>query len=252
MISRHIKTVLLTSTIISFAATSESFAEVDTTLQSKNKTVASLYLRDGTRVLFRATGDGPLSIVAKGKLQKGARQAASINGVSISKLKGLSAVQQFKLLTGGSAAPAALVNAQKRSDAMARSADTGQPSGQVSSFRLSAPTIATAASGDVKPQLYCHTGDWYGCWQYLTGNYQFPYPYKWTKSIYSYVYMYSGDSMLHRVWYYYGGWRQCDGDWVTPGDYSLIGCIASTQWAMTATTEYADDDYYAWNVWGYY
>jgi hypothetical protein len=255
MISHYVKTALLASTILCCAAVSESSAQVDTTLQSKNNAVASAYLKDGTRVLFSETADGALAVAAKGKLQKGAQQAASINGVAVSRLQGLNAVQQYKLLTGSSAAPEALVAAQKRSDAKARSADAGQPDGQVSSFDgLTAPPATAAASGgDVKPQLSCYSGNWYGCWQYLTGNYQWPYPYKYGYKIYSYSYMYKGYSMLHSVWYYSGGWKRCNYDWIYPGEYSYIGCTSSSYYPFTATTEYSDKyyDYYAWNVWGY-
>jgi len=235
MISRHLKTALMVSTIITCGFASESFAAADQKVVAT--IVANLNLKDGTTLQFQDAGPGGLTVMVQGRAGSGGAQAATVNGVSTEKLSRLNAVDLYKAVTGGSAAPAALVAAQGRADAASKQAATSAAPNDIRHLPAKQGKSLGTASG------------WSYSWSGISGSYYYSrctYYYK------TYVSVYSGyPSMYQYVTYWNGSaWVYNNSQWVGGGNYGTIYQIGGTCWKRADTKDYYGS-YYNRSIYGY-
>lgn len=234
------KAILFALSVLCCAVASDSFAG------STDNVLATLQLDDGSIVQFNETAPGELVVSAQTRATDNGQPTVALGGVPIAVLDGLDTVGQYEALSGGAAAPPALVQAQARVESNMRT-DAAPEDKAVNRLKVPARAngIQPALDGGTFQNTYCPTSGYSFnfCWLYRTGT-------SWVQRgrasyIQSTVNAYRGN-VLHKLEYYADGyWHGQISRTVLQGYVSWIWARGSSMGRRATVYEADGDGYHA-------
>lgn len=247
LIYRDIKAILLASAVLSCALASDSLAQDPKTKTLGENVLATLQFPEGI-VQFGEPVQGLLVVTIQAQAISNGRPTVAIGGVPTEALDGLDPLGQYEKLSGGAAAPPALVQAQERLSTMGRNAAPGGTAvvddrqgvpARAKSRRPGAPSLE---GSDFEKTRCPRSGyDFYFCWLYRTGT---SYVQRASASnLQSVVNPYSGNVQQHVEYYGGGYWHTINAQTVLEGQIGWMSIYGGSS-SKRATIDQAEGNGY--------